>query len=216
MWNLIYKKSMVSKICKKCNIEKSINSFQKWKNYHKSQCKECINLSRQEYHKKYRLENSDQIKSRQIEYKTNNIEKRKETQKKWSDKNPNYMKEYQENRLKNDTLFKLSRSIRTRISKSISRQKFRKTSKTSEILGCSFEEFKIYIESRFESWMNWNNRGLYNSELNYGWDLDHIIPISEAKNEEDIIKLNHYTNFQPLCSKTNRDLKKNKLTYEQR
>jgi hypothetical protein len=207
---------MSTKICKKCNIEKSVESFHKWKQYYKSQCKDCVNSSRVEYHKNYRSENSIQIKNRIVEYNKNNKEKRKDSQKKWSDKNPNYMKDYQENRLKSDLLFKISRSIRTRISKSISRQNFRKTSKTSEILGCSFLEFKSYIESKFESWMTWENRGLYNGEFNYGWDLDHIIPISEAKNEEDVIKLNHYTNFQPLCSKTNRDLKKNKLEYEQR
>jgi hypothetical protein len=207
---------MSTKICKKCNIEKSVESFHKWKQYYKSQCKECVNSSRVEYHKNYRSENSIQIKNRIVEYNKNNKEKRKDSQKKWSDKNPNYMKDYQENRLKSDVLFKISRSIRTRISKSISRQNFRKSSKTSEILGCSFLEFKSYIESKFESWMTWENRGLYNGKFNYGWDLDHIIPISEAKNEEDITKLNHYTNFQPLCSKTNRDLKKNKLEYEQR
>ena len=57
--------------------------------------------------------------------------------------------------------------------------------------------------------MNWNNYGIYNGEFNYGWDLNHIIPISSAKSEEEIIKLNHYTNLQPLCSKTNRDIKRN-------
>lgn len=56
--------------------------------------------------------------------------------------------------------------------------------------------------------MNWNNRGLYNGDFNYGWDLDHIMPLSEAKTPEDIIRLNHYTNLQPLCSKINRDIKK--------
>ncbi len=61
--------------------------------------------------------------------------------------------------------------------------------------------------------MTWENRGLYNGEFNYGWDIDHIIPISFAKTEEDIIKLNHYTNLQPLCSKINRDIKKDKLDY---
>ena len=61
--------------------------------------------------------------------------------------------------------------------------------------------------------MNWENRGLYNGTQNYGWDIDHIIPISFAQSEEDIIKLNHYTNLQPLCSYTNRHIKKNKIVY---
>ena len=38
--------------------------------------------------------------------------------------------------------------------------------------------------------------------------MDHIIPISIAETEEDIIRLNHYTNLQPLCSKVNRDIKR--------
>ena len=59
--------------------------------------------------------------------------------------------------------------------------------------------------------MNWENKGLYNGDLNYGWDIDHIIPISSAFTEVEILKLNHYTNLQPLCSKINRDIKKNKF-----
>ena len=56
--------------------------------------------------------------------------------------------------------------------------------------------------------MTWENRGLYNGELNYGWDIDHIIPSSSGLNYNDIIKLNHYTNLQPLCSYTNRVIKR--------
>lgn len=81
------------------------------------------------------------------------------------------------------------------------------------ILGCTYEEFKIHIENQFQPWMSWDNYGKYNGELNFGWDFDHIIPISSALTYEEIIKLNHYTNFQPLCSKTNRYIKKNKLNY---
>jgi hypothetical protein len=62
--------------------------------------------------------------------------------------------------------------------------------------------------------MNWNNRGLYNGTENYGWDLDHIIPLSSAKTEGEVIKLNHYTNIQPLCSYVNRDIKKNNYNNE--
>ena len=86
--------------------------------------------------------------------------------------------------------------------------------KTIEILGCSYEDFRIYIESKFECWMTWENHGIYNGELNYGWDIDHIIPLSSVETEEDIIRLNHYTNLQPLCSYTNRYIKRNRLDYK--
>jgi hypothetical protein len=79
-------------------------------------------------------------------------------------------------------------------------------------LCCSFEELKLHLENQFESWMNWDNYGKYQKDtFNFGWDLDHIIPVSSALNEEDIIMLNHYINLQPLCSKFNRDLKKDKI-----
>jgi 5-methylcytosine-specific restriction endonuclease McrA len=56
--------------------------------------------------------------------------------------------------------------------------------------------------------MSWSNYGLYNGTLNHGWDLDHVIPISSAFTEDEVLKLNHFTNLQPLCSKINRDVKK--------
>lgn len=40
-----------------------------------------------------------------------------------------------------------------------------------------------------------------------------IIPISSAKTEEEIIKLHHYTNYQPLDSKINIIDKKDKLDF---
>ena len=58
--------------------------------------------------------------------------------------------------------------------------------------------------------MSWENYGKYNGELNYGWDIDHIIPLSTAKTEDDIYTLSNYINLQPLCSKINRDVKKDK------
>jgi hypothetical protein len=57
--------------------------------------------------------------------------------------------------------------------------------------------------------MTWDNYGKYNGELNYGWEIDHIIPIASATTIDEVLKLNHYTNLQPLCSYTNRYIKRN-------
>ena len=82
------------------------------------------------------------------------------------------------------------------ISNSFKRCDTIKSTKTIEILGCSFEEFKIHLESKFDDKMNWDNQGSY-------WHMDHVIPISSAQTEEEVYRLNHYTNFQPLYWKDN-------------
>ena len=43
--------------------------------------------------------------------------------------------------------------------------------------------------------MTWENKG--------AWHIDHIIPTCTAKTEEDLIRLNHYTNLQPLWAEEN-------------
>lgn len=114
-------------------------------------------------------------------------------------------------KLKSDKLFRIKHNIKTGLRRCLSENGYKKDNKkTTDILGCSLNEFREYIESKFELWMTWDNYGIYNGEFNYGWDIDHVIPISSAKTEEDIIKLYHFSNLQPLCSKINRDIKKNK------
>jgi hypothetical protein len=121
-----------------------------------------------------------------------------------------YKREYEKNKKVNNPLYRLKCRIKCLIGQSFLRNGYTKNLRTLIILGCTFEELKIHLESKFEPWMNWENRGLYNGKLNFGWDIDHIIPLDTATTEEDIIKLNHYTNLQPLCSKINRDIKRNK------
>lgn len=149
--------------------------------------------------RKYYLANKEKINIKTNLYRKNNTDKvrtkENETTKKRKLINP---------------VFKLKCGLRRNISMMIKRGGYTKQSKTIDILGCSFEEFKIYIETKFLPWMNWNNHGKYNGELDYGWDIDHIIPMANAKSIEDVIRLNHYSNLQPICSKINRDIKKNK------
>ena len=180
---------MEYKICKKCGESKEIVLFYK----HRATCISCV----VSYNKEYRSINKTKVN---------------ETKKLWYVKTRNdrraHKAKYYVERRKTDTLFKLKSSISRLIRTSISRFGFKKTSKTYEILGCTYEEFKNHLESKFEPWMSWDNKGLYNGELNYGWDIDHVKPLSSANSEEDIIKLNHFSNYQPLCSKVNRDIKR--------
>jgi hypothetical protein len=138
----------------------------------------------------YHQENKDHLKECAKKWRSDNREKINERRRKWRSDNKDILSEKYKEKLKNDTLFKLKQNIRTRIFNSIVNQGYSKNSKTIEILGISYEEFKFYIESQFLEGMSWENYGK--------WHLDHKTPISWAKTEEEVYKLNHYTNFQPL------------------
>ena len=227
------------KKCSICNIEKEIEEYKKTIISKKSGeflrtsfCNDCRKKrykdSKKESDKKYYLNNKEEHyrKNREIiekdpesykkymkEYYEKNKDQRKSKAKEYRDKMSskeirNTTNKY---RMQNDSLYKLKHNIRGLITSSINRKGFKKNTKTFNILGCSFEEFKNYLESKFEPWMNWNNYGIYNGELNYGWDIDHIIPMSSVINEEDVIKLNNYINLQPLCSYVNRYIKRDNL-----
>lgn len=167
--------------------------------------------------KKYREENKDKIKENYLKSLSDveKLEKRRDSARKYqkSAQSKKKRKERRSYRWKNDISFKTQILVRRLIRKSFENSSFSKNMKTEDIVGCKFSDFKLYLESKFESWMTWENYGLYNGELNYGWDIDHIIPISTARNESEIICLNHYTNLQPLCSKINRDIKKDLLIF---
>lgn len=83
-----------------------------------------------------------------------------------------------------------------------------------DIIGCTQQGFKDYLESKFESWMTWRNKASYLSRIKplTTWDLDHIIPWHTATTDKEKRKLCHYTNIQPLCSYENRYVKRGKTT----
>ena len=58
------------------------------------------------------------------------------------------------------------------------------------------------------SWENYGNPKDGILEPNKTWDIDHIEPISNAKNEEKLLELNNFKNLQPLCSYYNRQVKR--------
>lgn len=130
-----------------------------------------------EYHKKYYSENTDKV----LEYR----ERNRDRINKWS-------REYQSKRRKIDPKYKLICDLRNLVNISIKNGGYVKKESTKIILGCSYDFFIKYLESKFVNGMTWENKGLE------GWHIDHIKPVASAKSETEIIVLNHYTNLQPL------------------
>ena len=155
--------------------------------------------------KEYRKLNIERISARQKRYYESNKDKIKERDKKRISERREYRNKWEKNRREKDPLFKLTKNIRRLINASLKKKEVQKIHRTSKILGCTFQEFKEHIERQFELWMTWENYGSYNPEGLRTWNVDHIIPLSIVKTTEEVIKLNHYTNLRPLCSKENRD-----------
>lgn len=96
------------------------------------------------------------------------------------------------------------RTLRTRITNSIN-VKYKKNTNIEILLGCSIDHVRKYIESQFQEGMSWEDRSK--------WHIDHICPCSQAQNEEELLKLQHYSNLRPLWGKDNL-LRKNNRTAE--
>ena len=110
-----------------------------------------------------------------------------------------YMRAYQKQKIIKDPLYKLAKNLRSRAYHALRSQGFKKTQKMDQYLGCSPTQFRDHLESLFKSGMTWSNYGYGNDK----WNIDHIIPISLARNEEELYRLFHYENCQPLWQTEN-------------
>ena len=159
---------------------------------------------RKEQSRQYRLRHPDYMKG----WNERNREKKLQGIKDWRKNNPEKNKLYKSNyrvkKTKEDPKYRLKNNIRRLILLTFTNKGYTKKSKTNEILGIDYDGFMKHIESLFTEGMTWENRGK--------WEIDHKIPISLGKTEDDIIKLNHYTNLQPLWREDNIK-KSNKMLY---
>jgi len=158
------------------NRTKMIDSVKK--QYFKN--KETILTKNRERALKYYYENIDIIKEKRKEYDKNNREKRN-----------NYISD----RKLNNPIYRLSHIVRNRIKQFLKTNNITKKNKTFDIVGCTPEFLKEHLERKFTEGMSWDNQGK--------WHIDHIVPLSSAKTDEEIYKLCHYTNLQPLWAKDN-------------
>ena len=159
--------------------------------------KEYIKEQRKKYYlknieqiKEYQLKNKEYIKEKKREYYLKNIEQRKEyllknreyilaKKKEHYLKNIEQIKEYHRrpktqerrrnrvnNRYNTDINFRLLTICRARVYKAL--KGFDKSASTMELIGCTPDDLRSHMESKFEPWMNWENQG------KGGWDIEHI------------------------------------------
>jgi hypothetical protein len=192
------------KTCTRCGVEKSVEEFyrnNKNKELYRGQCKKCMD----EKSRLYNSINSEKIKIKNKEHRAKNSEKIKQRRKIYLDKNPDLFKKWVEknkehrrnyiNKYNSNPINKFKNALRARIN-GIMNKKY-KNPRTLELVGCDYVFLMEYIEKKFTEGMTWENYGYS------GWHIDHIIPLCTAKTEEELKKLYHYTNLQPLWAKDN-------------
>lgn len=160
------------------------------------------------YKESYYEKNRDRLSAKNARYYEANKEHLNAQQAKYDAKNKvrlNFCKaKSKKEKICTDPIFAMSCRVSHLMRQSLKSKGHTKKSRTSKILGCSAFEFYIHIERQFTKGMTWANR----SE----WHLDHIIPISSAETEDEILSLNNYLNLRPMWAKEN--LKKsNSLIY---
>ena len=201
----------MEKQCKTCLEFKIENLFRTGSRI----CRSCKNLTNKKLYQK----DKDRILQRNKNYYKDNkeliLEQKKErfeeNKESLSEAKASYNKDYyKKNKTKinkqnasyakqreiEDPFFKAKKNIRAR-AYSCFKNKYPKSKKSLELIGCPWENLREYLEMQFIEGMTWDNYGFY------GWHVDHIIPLASAKTIEEVEALCHYTNLQPLWAEDN-------------
>ena len=156
-----------------------------------------------EYQKEYRLKNKKQIKEYRKKYYSKNKEREKKQMREWCLKNKEQRKEYNsrlenkkrrrnwtKKRYQTNVNFKLLTLCRARLLAALKGKS--KSASTMKLIGCTIEELRKHIESKFEPWMTWENHGL--------WDVDHIEACAnfDLTDPEQQRACFNWSNLQPL------------------
>ena len=188
------------------NREKKAESDRKYREANKDKIKV--------YHKGWRDKNRDRLNEQQRErykenpqafkernerYVSSHVEKVKESRHRYKTENRKKCTDYERTKRHTDPVYKFRSSFVCLISGYLRKKGYNGGKKTWEVVGCDFETFLQYIMSQFEEGMTLENYG-HKGEC---WNIDHIVPISTAETDEDLERLNHYTNLRPMWSKDN-------------
>lgn len=177
-----------SKVCTKCNKRKLIKYFSK----NNTQCKKCKVI----YARKYRKTHKDT--RNRTEYRKEYYELNKKRFQKWNKiwRKNNNRNDYHKKYRNNNPSAKIASYCRNRIRLAIKNSW--KSESSLSLTGCNnWNELMLYLESKFQTGMSWDNMG--------DWHIDHIKPCSsfDLTKIEEQKKCFHYSNLQPLWAKDN-------------
>jgi len=202
--------------CKDCLKEDNIKNKEKRTAYNKQYWEETKEQQKKK-NKVWRENNKEYIKEKMKEWLDNNKEYKKQKDKEYRAKNYEKYKEYHKIWAKqnyNDMKTNPERQeefIRHKIKKNTARRiremlGFKKSDTTLYYVGCTLDQFKQHLESKFQENMNWENYGS-------AWHIDHIIPCNAFNflDEKQVKACFHYKNLQPLWA-TENIIKKDKYT----
>ena len=225
--------------CKPCHIEQRHREKGTWEEYQKEQsyrqelhilqkngqrrCRMCNTIKvldefpndsspRVFYNKKTHCKKCAYITWRVPRQKTEHFKKLKaKSDKKYSANNREKLNAHANKKYRTNIQHKLKVTLRNRIGKALKRKNSTKAFKTVELLGCSLDDFKTYLENKFQDGMSWDNH------TTFGWHIDHIIPLDafDLTKAEEQLKACHYTNLQPLWWKENLQ-KNNRILVERK
>jgi hypothetical protein len=181
------------KLQKKAYYNYNKDKIKLQKKYHCEINKEKLKIKNKTYYES----NKDKVKLQKKAYYDSNKDKKKTYQKFYQKTNKDKVNSYVNNRLKTDIQFKLSHNLRARLRSAINRN-FKAGSAVKD-LGCSIEELKQHLESKFKPGMTWDNW------TSNGWHIDHIKPLAnfDLTNRQQLLEACHYTNLQPLWADEN-------------
>lgn len=219
---------MTTKICTKCRTAKDANEFYNHKREPDGKdcwCKECSKKNCQDRYSA----NRNQIISRVAQYQKDNPEKVRAIQQRWRDSHREqerarlrshysdldeeqrdilrkYARDYVRAKKVADPSFKIAHATRKRIAHALHRvcstgvePHVRTPSKT--LLGCTFQQYKGYLEGLMEPGMTWKNHGNRKGQ----WSIDHIIPCAsfDLTDPGQQKKCFHFTNTKPCWAVLN-------------
>lgn len=102
---------------------------------------------------------------------------------------------YRRDRYANDLNFRLSLKLRARISRAVKNH----SESLTDNFGCTIDELKTHLQSKFLPGMNWDNYG------KHGWHIDHMRSLEnfDLSKEREIKKACKYTNLLPRWASDN-------------